>query len=347
MATQNNADAAREFFKELKRAKDPAPLYLLVGEESYLLDQALKEVIKLALPRGPNDFNQDMFYGKEVMGDRVVSACETLAFMGGKRLVLIKEIQHVPTAQLDPLTAYLQKPSPSTVLVCHGLTDKKPLAKTSAFWKQCKKVGVVQEFPALRDWEVGSFLKTRAAARGLRLSDDVEEALVRAVGTDLSTLDSTLERLDLYMGAPHKPDEPRPVTEEVLQAIVAVTRTHEIWDLTDALAKRDLARSMGLLKGMMDQGQSGVGLNAMVARHFRQLWQVKLAARKGLGKNEIASTVGMNPFFVDRYRQAGEKFTDAALREVMRVLLDTDRALKSSRLEDQLLLERAFLAILL
>jgi DNA polymerase III delta subunit len=55
----------------------------------------------------------------------------------------------------------------------------------------------------------------------------------------------------------------------------------------------------------------------------------------------------MNPFFVDRYRQAGEKFTDAALREVMRVLLDTDRALKSSRLEDQLLLERAFLAILL
>jgi DNA polymerase-3 subunit delta len=104
---------------------------------------------------------------------------------------------------------------------------------------------------------------------------------------------------------------------------------------------------MGLLKGMMDQGQSGVGLNAMVARHFRQLWQVKLAARKGLGKNEIASTVGMNPFFVDRYRQAGEKFTDAALREVMRVLLDTDRALKSSRLEDQLLLERAFLAILL
>lgn len=349
MASKGNKASkqdARAFFKELRAAKEPAPFYLLFGEEAFLLDLALGEVIKAVLPQGINDFNFDQFYGKEVQGDRVVSACDTLALMGGRRLVLVKDIATVPTPQLTPLADYLQNPSPSTTLVCHGLTVAKKLVKTTRFWKQGKKVGVVQEFAPLREWEVGDFLKRQARKRGLVLDHDAEDALIKSVGTDLASLDAALEKVDLYIG-PAADKQSRAVSPEVLQEVIAVTRTREIWDLTDAIGKRDVQATLELLHIMLEQGQSPIGINMMVARHFRQLWQVKLGARRGMNKNEIASSAGMSPFFVDRYRQAGQKFSESALEHTLQVALSTDRKLKSSRLSDRILLEQMVMEVCL
>ncbi len=338
-------DAAREFFKTLKKDKASAPVYLIYGAETFLLDLALRELIRAVLPNGINDFNFDQFYGREVVGDRVVSACETLALMGGQRLVLIKEVQHVPSTQLQPVATYLKNPSPRTTLICHGQTGNRKLSKTTKFFKEAKKAGVVQEFAPLREWEIGTFLRRQANTRRLELAPDAEDALIKAVGTDLATLDASLEKVDLFLGPGDDPQAMRTVDAATLQEVVATTRTREIWDLTDAVAQRDLRNSMLLLGLMLDQGQSGVGINMMVARHFRKLWQVKAAADKGMNKNAIAKTVGMSPFVVDRYRKAAGRFKQRELRRILALLLDTDKRLKSSRLSDHLLLERMVLAI--
>jgi DNA polymerase-3 subunit delta len=139
----------------------------------------------------------------------------------------------------------------------------------------------------------------------------------------------------------------RAVTPEVLQEVIAVTRTREIWDLTDAIGKRDVQTSLQLLHIMLEQGQSPIGINMMVARHFRQLWQVKLGARRGMNKNEIASAAGMSPFFVDRYRKASQKFSESALEHTLQVALSTDRKLKSSRLSNRVLLEQMVMEVCL
>lgn len=340
------SDVARDFFKTLKKGGEPAPMYLLFGEETFLLDLALRQTVRAVLPRGINDFNYDQFYGHEVIGDRVVSACETLALMGGRRLVLVKEIQNVSTAQLQPLANYLTNPSPMTTLLCHGQTTNKKINKNTKFFKQARKAGVVQEFAALREWEIGTFLKRQAATRKLQLTPEAEDALVKAVGTDLATLDTSLEKVDLYIGAaPEGHEGPRVVEADALHEVVATTRAHEIWDLTDAIARRDIGASLRLLGEMLEQGQSGVGINMMVARHFRQLWQVKTAAEQGLDKRGIASKVGMNPYFVERYRKAARRFKLDELRRIMQALLRTDRSLKSSRLRDQLILERMVIGV--
>ncbi len=339
----NSSDSARQFFKTIKKTGGtPSPCYLIFGEETFLLDLALREVMQAVLPRGVNDFNFDQFHGREVVGDKVVGACETLALMGGRRLVLVKDIASVPTPQLHVLADYLKNPCPSTTLVCHGQTASKKLQKTTKFYKEAKAVGVVQEFEALREWEIGTFLKRQAATRGLTLTPESEDALIKAVGTDLATLDAALEKLDLFLGVGQGA---RRVDPDALLEIVAATRTQDIWELTDAVARRDLRASLDLLTAMLEQGQTGVGINMMVARHFRQLWQVKAALARGLSKQDIAKEVGMNPFFVDRFRDACRRFTGPQLRHILGVLLATDRSLKSSRLRDQILLERMILAV--
>lgn len=338
------SDNTRDFFRDLKRADALAPIYLVFGEETYLLELAWKAIRDKVLPGGLNDFNHDVFYGKDLDPQRVVAACETLAFMGGHRMVLVRDIQAVSTANLKPLADYLGDPSPSTTLVCYGLTTDKALVKTTSFYKTARAKGTVHEFKALREWEVGRYLQRLAANRKLVLEPPVVDSLVQAIGTDLASLDSALERIDLYMG-PNPDQAPREVTEDVLGELIAATRSHEIFELTEAIAQQDLARSMRLLRAMLDQGQSGVGINLMIARQMRQIWQVRAALTQGMAKADVARAAGMSPFFVDRFRAYAKRFTPAQLQRAMAANLDADRLLKSSRLSDRVLLERLILTI--
>ena len=347
MAKGKSSEQARDFFRSLKR--DPIkPAYLIFGEETFMLDLALRELLKAILPAGLNDFNHDVFYAREVDVAKVVSACEMLALFGGQRLVLLKDIQWMSTASLKPLNDYLANPSPSTTLVCYGVTTTRALTKTTGFYKKIRKVGVVQEFKALREWEVGRFLTRQAKTRKMALEPKAQDALIKAVGTDLASLDMALEKIDLYFG-PLSSDEgsSRTITEEMLGEVVAVTRSHEIFELTEAIAQQDLGRSLELLGAMLEQGQNGVGINLMVARQMRQIWLVQAALRRRLDKKETAKAAGMSPFFVERYRAYAKRFSASQLRRAMMLALETDRRLKSSRLSDRVLLEKMVIAVCL
>jgi DNA polymerase III subunit delta len=333
-------EAAREFFRGLQKASEPAPVYLIHGAETFLVDMALDAVIKLALPGGFNDFNHDNYRGKETQGDKVVGACETLALFGGRRLVVVKDAQQISAAQIAPIADYLQDPSPATVLLIQATSLGRAMGKTGALYKRAKKAGVVQEFAPLREWEVGNFLRKQARKRGLTLDRDAEDSLVRSVGTDLQSLDTTLEKLDLYLG-----ESSREVNDDVLSEVVAVTRTHQIWDFTRCIGDRDLGRSLELLSAMLEQGQTAVGINLMVARHFRQLWQVKCCAERGMDKRQTASTVGMSPWLVDKSLGAARSFGHDELRRILSTLYQTDLQLKSSRLKNSVLLERMVLDV--
>jgi len=336
------SDEARSFFVDLKKATTVAPIYVLHGDEAFLLRLALDEVIAKALPGGLNDFNHDMFYGKETDPHRIVAACETLVMFGGRRVVLVKECHRMTPTNLEVLANYINNPCPVTTLVCVALSQDKGLTKTTAFYRRAKKAGVVQEFKQLREWEVGTFLRKQAHARKLKLHQDAEDALVQAVGSDLASLDGALEKIDLYLGPSASVRE---VSQNVLSEVVAVTRTAEIFEFTDAIAQRDLVASVRLLDEMLEQGQKGTSINAMVARQMRQIWQVKVGESRGLNKNEIAQAAGMNPFFVDRYRQLARKFSTRQLRRAMVTTLETDRRLKSSRLSDRVILEQMVMTI--
>lgn len=336
------SDEARSFFVELKKSKEPAPFYLLFGEETFLLRTAVEEVTRLALPRGATDFNYDVFYGKDADPNRIVSACETLVMFGGRRLVVVKEIQRMNAAGLEALSKYLGNPSPVTTLLCVGQTQDKALSKQTGFYRKAKKAGVVQEFVALREWEVSTFLRKQAKQRGLVLAEVAEQALIQAVGSDLASLDGALEKVDLYLGPGEKVRE---VHEDALRAVVAMTRSLEVFEFTDALAGRELARSLQLLEEMLEQGQNGIGINRMVSRQMRQIWQVKAAQARGLGKNDIVRVVGISPYFVDRLQGYARRFSERQLQLALHKTLETDRRLKSSRLKERVLLEEMVVAI--
>lgn len=334
-----NTDEARAFFRTLKR-DGPAPIYFIYGEETYMLDEALKAIKETACPEGLNDFNYDSFQGKEIRGDTVRSCAEMLPMMAKRRLVLVLDIQEVPLSELDPLKDYFQNPSPTTCLVFHARTsaDKK-LDGRLGFFRELNKVATSIEFKPMYENEVGPFLSRQAEQRGLRLNGEASAYLIDAVGTNLTELDKALDKIDLFIGPS---DKPRQVTLEDAEKIVARTRSRSVFDLTDALGNRDYQQSLLVLQRMLVDGESPILISHMIARHFRILAKLQDRSLRTADQKKKAQAVRVSPFFVRDYIRQAQTFAPAEVGAILRRMLSIDIALKSSSLPDRTVLEALF-----
>ncbi len=331
----------RELFKELKAGKLEL-VYYLHGPDPYMLDAAVDAISDAAAPEGLNEFNHDKFRGRDTEGDRVLAAVEQLPFMSKRRIVILRDAQAMPTREFDVLAEYFENPSESTVLIVHAMTADKKLDGRNSAVKKMRKVAAEYEFKAFYENELDGFLNREASRRSLNLSNAARAYLVEAVGTELNPLIDALNRIDLYLG---KSEEKRPVDDDLVQEIIAETRVHSIFSLTDALGSRDLERSLKLIDGMLLSGEPPLRILAMIARHFRILTRLKDPSLRSARRNDVARAVGVVPYFLKDYQRDAGRFGITELDEIRSRLLEVDSALKSSGLSDRVVLESLLMDI--
>ncbi|MFW5967462.1 MAG: DNA polymerase III subunit delta, partial [Persicimonas sp.] len=155
---------------------------------------------------------------------------------------------------------------------------------------------------------------------------------------DLAELDQALSKIDLFVGDMDK--SPRPVDDELVREVVAHTKVHTVFDLTDELGERDFEGAARILDNMLLHGESPIGILAMIARHFRILSRLHDPSVRTLGRNEKARAVGVVPFFLKDYQRHASKFSLTEIESLRERFLETDSALKSSGLDDRTVLER-------
>lgn len=334
-AKQRPSEMARSFFASLKQG-ELKPVYYLFGEESYLLDQAVRALIKAAAPDGLNAFNSDQFSGKETSGAAVRAACETLPFMVKRRVVIVRDMQELDLKQLADLEDYFEDPSPSTCLILHAMTAQKAPDGRSGAMRKLKKVAESWEFKPFYAEDVEQFVMKQAHQRKMRLTQAGAAYLMEAVGSDLASLDQALDKLDLYLGA--APDG-RDADVEQVQQVVAITRVQTIFELTDSIGDRKIGPALDALHAMMVAGEPAIKINQMIARHFRILAKLHDPAVARMDKGQQASACGVAPFFLKDYARHSQKFSGGEIERILARLIELDIQLKSSKLDDRLLLE--------
>lgn len=132
------------------RAGKFAPIYYLMGDESYYIDKITEYIADNVLRADERDFNQTVMFGSDVSAAQIVDASRRYPMMAERQVVIVKEAQNLRNT--DAIVSYLSNPLKSTILVmCHknGTIDrKKKLASAVG------RVGVLFESKKLRDQEL-------------------------------------------------------------------------------------------------------------------------------------------------------------------------------------------------
>ncbi len=217
------------------RAGRFAPVYLLMGEESYFIDRLAEQLAASILDEAERAFNQIVVYGKDSDAGQVINLCRQLPMMGRYEVVILKEAQQL--RNIEKLSLYTQKPSPTTVLViCH---KEKNADKRSAFYKGCAANGAVFESVRPRDYEIAAWLQQFVRQQGFAIDQKALSMLTDHLGTDIARIDNELRKLTVSL-----PEGTKRITDADIEANIGISKEFNNFELCRAVVTRDMQRAL-------------------------------------------------------------------------------------------------------
>lgn len=311
------------------------PLYYLYGDEPYLMDKCIQQLLERLVSADLRDFNLNVYYGTECKGDEIAETAATLPMFASWRVVVVKKADALSAVSLEVLSAYVKNPSPSTCLLLQG----EKIDQRKKFFSELKKNGELVEFKRLYENQLPTFIRNEASLRGRKIEPAAAEMLVYLVGNNLQELISELEKAILYVG------ESREILVSHIRAIVSDTRVNSVFELTDALGGKKLDKALRSLDSLLGDGEAPLLVLAMVTRHFRQLWKIRELLEKKTPLQEIGKIAGINPYFLQGIIAQARNYSLEELRRVFEKLFQIDGALKTGGGKPSVLLEKLLMDV--
>jgi len=278
------------FLQAAQRGQPPA-LALLHGPDEQLLGDALDLVLHgLFTDNSEVALGREVLEGAEVSVETVVRSAMTLPFMTKRRLVVVRRAQALSAKGADQLTAYARDPNPSTALLLlagealSGSRDRRDHWLLGAVPSAAVVALPARKGRALEDW-----LKQRAAADGLVVTDDAARLLVQWVGEDGARLLGEARKAALLGGPENRKVDTREVTGVVGEHLVS-----EVFDLTRAVERRDTKQALLTLDRLLAT-EEPIRLLALLTRSVRQALIVRDLAAAGQSAVEIARAMRPTP----------------------------------------------------
>lgn len=296
------------------------PGYLIVGSDELKSSRAVERMRARLGKSGMVEFNLDeRDMTKDPQVDDIVASLNTFPMEAEFRLVILTNCDKLPKAMSEPLVEYFANPSPTTVCLVVATT----LAKNTRLYKAIKKLGdkAIIDCAPKKTWEMPPQVVKMAAAHGKAMGLPAAEALVARSGENTRMLDNELKKLaSMVTGS------------EITLADIErhVMRTAEVkpWEFLNAVAARDLVRSLELLK--LQPAKSEVRLWSLLVTRLRELIIAKSLDTRGQG-SQLATTLGVQGWQVKNHLSWARRWRMDELLEALSQAIEVELALKGSR----------------
>lgn len=264
-----------------------ANIRAVVGSDEAEVKRVAAELATNLTPQGAGDFGLEVIDGAadnaEQAAARIrstIEALQTLPFFGSTKVVWLKNANFLGDDQkarsaavqsaLEELSDLLDGlGSEITFLMSATEADKR-----RGFYKALVKRAELQVFDRLDSGRAGweeeatDIVRLRAKKRRLEFDDDALDLFVLLTGGDTRQIENELEKIDTYCSTDIQPVRqagtarmaaPR-VTIDLVREIVPLSRAGIIFELSNALAARDLEQALTLVRRLLDQGESAIGI---------------------------------------------------------------------------------------
>lgn len=364
--------------------KTPASqVNVLLGSDEARVKEAALMLVRSLTPPDAGDFSNDIIDGTADNAEHAGNICsnvcmalQTLPFFGGTKVVWLKNANFLtesgPGRGQDAVNGFerilnvVEGGLGSDVRFVISATG---IDKRRSAYKRLSKIASMEVFDkpdtSKAGWEQGvlSDVSRKVKAMGLTFESGALELLVQMAGDDTRQMENELEKIDLFLG------ERRRAGLNTVRNLVSMSRAGVLWDLGNAIGKRDLPRALDLLGTLMYQGQNAIGLLlAAIVPRVRSLLLIKdLGSRYKLNKfnysgfctslEALPSTAtghlprkkdgsGFNAYPLFLALPETGNFTLDELHAGYKACLTANAKLVTSSLEPKLVLERLLVGLL-
>ena len=365
-----------------KSAVSPA-IHAVVGSDEAEVKRMAAELATNLMPPGAGDFGLETIDGAADNADQAaarirstIEALQTLPFFGSTKVVWLKNANFLGDDQkarstavqsaLEELSELLDRSFGSEITFLISATE---VDKRRGFYKALVRRAELQVFDRLDSGRAGweeeatEIVRWRAKKRKLQFDDDALDLFVLLTGGDTRQIENELEKIDTFLG------KDRAVHVNLVREIVPLSRAGIIFELSNALAVRDLELALTLVRRLLDQGESAIGiLLAAIMPTIRNLLLAKdLMERHGLPRphspfqfisaiNRLPAQAtehlprkkdgSVNAYALGIAAQHAHHFNTSQLIDAMRACLSANVQLVTTQLDHELVLTEVVVKLL-
>jgi DNA polymerase-3 subunit delta len=308
----------------------PSPLYLVLGDEDLLRDQAVG-LIKAAVLGGAAEagreggaegglaaFNDDLLYGDESDAAEVLARAGQAPVFAPRRFVLIKAVDKLPAREGEALLPYLTSPCDTTTLVFAA----SKLDKRQKFPHALIDRAVVVDCAPLFENQLAGWIRGEAGRVGVRLTEDAILLLKEMAGDSLSLVRRELEKLAAYV-----PGGTVATGEDVI-SVRGGEPGASVFDLTGAISAQDRERALRILVRNLESGEAPLRILGSLIYQYRRLWKGKERVREGDGESSLMRSLGIPPSRLEEFTGQLGTMSEDHFRTAFKMFVDTDSRLK-------------------
>jgi DNA polymerase-3 subunit delta len=302
-----------------EKARQPLkPAYLIIGDDVPKVEQALKRLKARIIEESGSDANISEFDASVHSAGEVVGAANTLAFLGGTRLVLVEQVNAWVKAEKETVAAYLQAPAPDACLTL--VADKLPA--TDALRAAAAKHGDILEYAAPKEAQLPQWLTKEAASRlGMDLGIQEARLLVQRCGDNQNILLRELEKLQTYADG-------RRVTVDDVRLLGTVAYEASIFDLLDSLALGHGAAAFAAADELLAAGERTEVLFSRILRNFQNMSRVAAMRAEGMRLEAIQAELKMKPYPARKLMEQADRLGPDGIARRLSVLAESDARMK-------------------
>jgi DNA polymerase-3 subunit delta len=322
--------------------------YYIIGEDEYQKDEAVRQLIDAAIDPTARDFNLDFRRSGELDAEALAVLLSTPPMMADRRVVVLRDVGSLKKDPRKVLDEYLGSPAPDLLLLMTASSGSKADALLSS-------TSTALQFDPLAGNRVPEWIARHATrALGVTITEPAIELLQAAVGNDLHQLAGELDKLASYMEG-----RGQEIGEDAVAAVVGVRRGETQADLLDAVADRSVSRALDLIPHVLAQPKTtAVSVVMALSTQMLAISWGRAKLDEGLPKarlsQEYFNLLKETGAFTGRpwgsaaavWTRAADRWSRESLDRALDALLETDVALKESRVSsDEQLLASLFLRL--
>src|SRR5207245_1793770 len=257
------------------KAKTPsANIHAVVGSDEAEVKRVAAELAGNLTPPGTGEFGLDVIDGVAENAEQAaaqirstIEALQTLPFFGSTKVVWLKNANFLGDTQIGRAASVQSALEELSDLIENGLgsdaiflISATEVDKRRSFYKSLAKRAEMQIFERLDSSRTGweeeatESVRSRAKKRKLQFDDDALDLFVLLTGGDTRQIENELEKIDTFLG------KDRLARVELVRELVPLSRAGVVFELSNALARRDLNLALTLVRRLLEQGENAVGI---------------------------------------------------------------------------------------
>ncbi len=323
-------------FKKHIKGKKYENVYVITGEEKFLVKHYTKAFVKKLMGENPPEFNFHSLDDKCEI-DKIAVSVDVVPFMSEYNCVKVTDlnIDSLRKNDFENLKEIIKNVPDTTVLIFTFPTLEQSGKNFSAFINLVKKTGIVAEFKGFDSNALSKQLVDGAYKRGCSLTLANAGKIVDYCGTDLTALQNELDKLSAYADGGE-------ITLDMIDMLVHINLETKVYYMADDIIADNLEKAYRELDILFYQKTEPIAIVSAIATAYMDLYRSRVSAENGIPIKTVAKdfNYGRREFVLTKAAKSGRKISTKSLRKSINEIINADHKLKSTGADGRIIVEK-------